>query len=124
MDKKVKNFVKLWNDCKFFVDKKTQEPIRPYRVPDQSWETVAVDLFGPMPYLPHGNNYYTITYLLLENFVNRDFVLGPYMITERMVKIVLTLEILILSDYKNQSKVSSIRIQIRLFPQIISCGYA
>lgn len=53
MDKKVEEFVKSCNDCSVFVDKKTKEPIKPHRVPEKCWETVAVDLFGPMPSSKH-----------------------------------------------------------------------
>ncbi|CAB3984514.1 Retrovirus-related Pol poly from transposon [Paramuricea clavata] len=53
MDKKVEEFVKSCSDCNVFVDKKTKEPIKPHRVPEKCWETVAVDLFGPMPSSKH-----------------------------------------------------------------------
>ena len=53
MDKKVEEFVKSCSDCNVFVDKKTKEPIKPHRVPERCWETVAVDLFGPMPSSKH-----------------------------------------------------------------------
>ena len=36
-----------------FVDKKTKEPIKPHRVPEKCWDTVSVDLFGPMPTSKH-----------------------------------------------------------------------
>jgi hypothetical protein len=32
-----------------FSDKKTSKPIKAHEVPRKCWETVAVDLFGPMP---------------------------------------------------------------------------
>ena len=53
MDKKVEEFVKSCSDCNVFVDKKTKEPIKPHRVPEKCWETVAVDLFGPMSSSKH-----------------------------------------------------------------------
>jgi hypothetical protein len=53
MDKKVEEFVKSCSACNVFVDKKTKEPIKPHRVPEKCWETVAVDLFGPMPSSKH-----------------------------------------------------------------------
>ncbi len=31
-----------------FVDKKTKVPTKPHQVPEKCWDTVAVDLFGPM----------------------------------------------------------------------------
>ena len=48
-----RRFVQRCNDCSFFVDKKTKEPIRHHVVPQKCWETVAVDLFGPMPSSRH-----------------------------------------------------------------------
>ncbi|CAB3982296.1 hypothetical protein LOTGIDRAFT_156980 [Paramuricea clavata] len=36
-----------------FSDKKTSEPIKAHEVPRKCWETVAVDLFGPMPPSKH-----------------------------------------------------------------------
>ncbi len=53
MYSKVKDFVMSCKDCSIFVDKKTREPIRSHKVPDRTWETVAVDLFGPMPSSKH-----------------------------------------------------------------------
>ncbi|MEM7375842.1 MAG: DDE-type integrase/transposase/recombinase, partial [Bacteroidota bacterium] len=53
MYNKVKDFVNSCNDCALFVDKKTKEPITSHKVPENSWETVAVDLFGPMPSSKH-----------------------------------------------------------------------
>ncbi|CAB4037290.1 Retrovirus-related Pol poly from transposon [Paramuricea clavata] len=53
MDKKVEEFVKSCSNCNVFVDKKTKEPIKPHRVPEKCWETVVVDLFGPMPSSKH-----------------------------------------------------------------------
>ena len=51
--KKVEKFVKECNDCSVYVDKKTKEPINHHKVPTQCWDTVAVDLFGPMPSSNH-----------------------------------------------------------------------
>ena len=53
MDNKVEKFVKSCNDCNVFVDKKTKEPIKPHRVSERCWETVTVDIFGPMPSSKH-----------------------------------------------------------------------
>ena len=53
MDRKVEEFVKSCNDCNVFVNKKTKKPIKPHRVPERCWETVAMDLFGPMPSSKH-----------------------------------------------------------------------
>ena len=50
---KVKNFVLGCADCARFVDKKTKEPITPHKVPCSAWDTVSVDLFGPMPSSRH-----------------------------------------------------------------------
>ena len=50
---KVRRFVLRCRDCSLFVDKKTKEPIRHHVVPQKCWETVAVDLFGPMPSSKH-----------------------------------------------------------------------
>ena len=36
-----------------FANKKTKEPIKHHEVPQKCWETVAVDLFGPMPSSKH-----------------------------------------------------------------------
>ena len=49
---KVKTFVRQCG-CSNFVDKKTKEPIKPHKVPQKCWETVSVDLFGPMPSSKH-----------------------------------------------------------------------
>jgi len=35
------------------VDKKTKEPIKSHKVPGCSWDTLAVDLYGPMPSSRH-----------------------------------------------------------------------
>ena len=50
---KVCTFVKSCKECALYVDKKTKEPITSHKVPNKSWETVAVDLFGPMPSSKH-----------------------------------------------------------------------
>ena len=50
---KVENFVKSCDACSRFVDKKTKEPIDHHKVPSKCWNTVAVDLFGPMPSSNH-----------------------------------------------------------------------
>ena len=53
MQKKVEMFVKSCNDCQSFSNKKTSEPQHPHNVPARCWDTVAVDLFGPMPSKEH-----------------------------------------------------------------------
>ena len=53
MFSKVKDFVQECDVCSVFVDKKTKEPIRHHQVPNKCWETVALDLFGPMPSSKH-----------------------------------------------------------------------
>ena len=53
MQKKVEAFVKTCNDCQSFSNKKTSEPQNPHKVPSKCWDTVAVDLFGPMPSKEH-----------------------------------------------------------------------
>ena len=50
---KVKKFVQQCKECSLFVDKKTKEPIAHHTVPLKAWETVAIDLFGPMPSSRH-----------------------------------------------------------------------
>ena len=50
---KVQKFVRGCRECSVFVDKKTKEPINHHKVPERCWETVAVDLFGPMPSRKH-----------------------------------------------------------------------
>ena len=49
----VTKFVSECKECAIFVDKKTKEPIARHKVPERYWETVAVDLFGPMPSSKH-----------------------------------------------------------------------
>lgn len=53
MFEKVKNFVQNCHDCQFFTDKKTRHPLKHHEVPAKCWESVAVDLFGPMPSSRH-----------------------------------------------------------------------
>ena len=53
MYEKVGKYVQNCKECAMFVDKKTKEPIRHHKVPRKTWETVAVDLFGPMPSSKH-----------------------------------------------------------------------
>ena len=48
MQEKVTRFITMCSDCNIFTDKKTTEPIIPHKVPSKCWESVAVDLFGPM----------------------------------------------------------------------------
>ena len=50
---KVKRFVEQCKECSMFTDKKTKEPIEHHKIPQKAWETVAVDLFGPMPSSKH-----------------------------------------------------------------------
>ena len=49
MKKKVEILVQNCVQCMMFSNKKTSEPIQSHKVPDKCWDTVAVDLFGPMP---------------------------------------------------------------------------
>ena len=53
MHAKVKQFVENCKACNVFSDKKTYEPIKAHEVPNKCLETVAVDLFGPMPSSKH-----------------------------------------------------------------------
>ena len=53
MHPKVKQFVESCKECNMFSDKKTSEPIKAHEAPRKRWETVAVDLFGPMPSSKH-----------------------------------------------------------------------
>ena len=53
LQRKVKEAVKSCEECNIFTDKKTSEPIIPHKVPKRCWDTVAVDLFGPMPSSKH-----------------------------------------------------------------------
>ena len=50
---KVKEYVESCDECTLFSDKKTKKSIRHHKVPDSSWQTVSVDLFGPMPSSKH-----------------------------------------------------------------------
>ena len=40
-------------DCQLFTDKKCSELLKHHKVPNRCWETVAVDLFGPLPSKKH-----------------------------------------------------------------------
>ena len=53
MQTKVEAFVRSCASCQSFTDKKTSEPLQHHQVPAGCWETVAVDLFGPMPSRKH-----------------------------------------------------------------------
>jgi len=53
MFEKVKNSLRSCNECALFMDKKTKEPITHHKIPDKCWETVSVDLYGPMPSSKH-----------------------------------------------------------------------
>ena len=53
MFKKVEQFVNACEGCSRYVDKKTKEPIDHHKVPTKCWDTVAVDLYGPMPSSKH-----------------------------------------------------------------------
>ena len=53
MDKKVSEFLASCLMCNSFNDKKTTEPLGRHEVPSKCWESVAVDLFGPMPSRNH-----------------------------------------------------------------------
>jgi hypothetical protein len=61
---KVKDFVEKCNDCSLYVDKKTSEPIQHHQIPEKVWDTVAVDLYGPMPSSKH----VVVAYDLLSRF--------------------------------------------------------
>ena len=49
MDVKVSKLTSSCLPCNSQTDKKTSEPLAHHPVPDKCWDTVAVDLFGPMP---------------------------------------------------------------------------
>ena len=49
MDKMTKQFVENCRECSLFTSKKTKEPITPHTIPENCWQKVSVDLFGPMP---------------------------------------------------------------------------
>jgi hypothetical protein len=53
MFKKVEQYLKTCKMCACFVDKKTKEPLDHHKVPAHCWDTVAVDLYGPMPLSKH-----------------------------------------------------------------------
>ena len=53
MKEMISNFFVTCQDCSAYIDKKTKEPIVAHKVPSKCWETVAVDLFGPMPSSKH-----------------------------------------------------------------------
>lgn len=53
LDIRVQEFVRKCSGCSTFVNKKTIEPIRHHKITDKNWQTVAVDLFGPMPSSHH-----------------------------------------------------------------------
>ena len=53
LQRKVQGFVQNCKSCLSFTDKKMSEPIQSHKVPSKCWETVAVDLFGPMPSKNH-----------------------------------------------------------------------
>ena len=53
MDSKVRTFLSTCLLCNSFTEKKTSEPLGHHPVPQRCWETVAVDLFGPMPSKNH-----------------------------------------------------------------------
>ena len=53
MEDKINKFLSSCLQCCSFNDKKTSQPIGRHKVPDKCWDTVAVDLFGPMPSKHH-----------------------------------------------------------------------
>ena len=53
MNKMVERYIKNCPDCALFTDKKCTEPLKYHAVPTKCWETVAVDLFGPLPSNKH-----------------------------------------------------------------------
>ena len=53
MDAKVNTLTSTCLFCNMHSDKKTSETLLHHRVPDKCWDTVAVDLFGPMPSKNH-----------------------------------------------------------------------
>ena len=53
MDAKVSKFTSSCLACNTHTDKKTTETLIHHAVPDKCWDTVAVDLFGPMPSKNH-----------------------------------------------------------------------
>ena len=53
MESKVEKFLSNCHLCATFSNKKTSEPLGRHAVPNKCWDTVAVDLFGPMPSRNH-----------------------------------------------------------------------
>ena len=53
MRNKVEGFLKKCSLCQAFSDKRSSEPIKAHSVPSKCWDTVSVDLFGPMPSSKH-----------------------------------------------------------------------
>lgn len=53
LQKKVQGYLQNCSACLSFTDKKMAESIQSHKVPSKCWETVAVDLFGPMPSKNH-----------------------------------------------------------------------
>jgi len=53
MRKKVEQFLNTCQLCHAFNDKRTAQPIKHHDVPSTCWDTVAVDLFGPLPSSNH-----------------------------------------------------------------------
>ena len=53
MRRKVEDLVRNCIECMAFTNKRISEPIHSHKVPGKCWETVAVDLFGPMPAKDH-----------------------------------------------------------------------
>ena len=53
MYKKTKQFLQSCEPCTLFTQKKTKEPITPHEVPLKCWDTVSVDLYGPLPSSKH-----------------------------------------------------------------------
>ena len=53
MNEMVKKHIEECSDCEIFTDKKCSEPLKHHKVPKRCWETVAVDLFGPLPSKNH-----------------------------------------------------------------------
>ena len=49
MLEKVKTFIQNCSNCQIFTDKKVLHPMKHHQVPPKWWESVAVDLFDPMP---------------------------------------------------------------------------
>ena len=53
MDDKINTLVSNCLPCNTHTNKKTSEPLMHHAVPSKCWDTVAVDLFGPMPSKNH-----------------------------------------------------------------------